>query len=587
MWNQFPASRAIEAFERALGRCGARWRAFGLLGALAVLVSCSDGEPPGDGAAGQVGNAGAATAGSSIGGSAGSLAGGTVGGAATAGSGAGATAAAGAAGASAGGDGAGGASSAGTSSGGTLSAGTAGRDPVAGASSGGHSPSGGSSSAGTAGALTVAGRDGTGGANTSAGRGGTANGGSASGGVAGSAPVSGAPGAGGSMSATGRIYYVAPNGKSTNDGSSFASAMDFGTARSRVVGGDTILLAAGTYPIAYQASQKNTVTFSQRGTSSKPIRVLAESGRARFDFSFPEQEWVQDSYGFFVTGDYWYFKGIDITRAGYQGAYVTGSHNTFENCGFFDNRNTGLEINEGGAYTTVINCDAYRNYDPKKFGGMADGFAPKQTQGPGNRLIGCRAWENSDDGYDTFDSPETVIFENCTAFRNGVDVWNYGGFDGNGNGFKLGGNAKQANNKVTGCAAFSNRVKGFDQNNNAGGITIYNSTAYANATNFALGGALNSGQQHDLKNNVSFGAPDTIANATQQNNSWNSGFTASEADFSSLDVTLASAPRGGDGSLPVNALFRLKTSSALIDKGVNVGLPFLGAAPDLGAYEAR
>ena len=100
-----------------------------------------------------------------------------------------------------------------------------------------------------------------------------------------------------------------------------------------------------------------------------------------------------------------------------------GSHNTFNNCAFYDNRNTGLEINKGGSYTTIINCDSYYNYDPKKFGGMADGFAPKQTQGPGNVFLGCRAWENSDDGFGACDSPEVVVIEESWAFRNGVDVW--------------------------------------------------------------------------------------------------------------------------------------------------------------------
>jgi len=47
-------------------------------------------------------------------------------------------------------------------------------------------------------------------------------------------------------------------------------------------------------------------------------------GTPTIDFSFPTESWVQDSYGFYVTGNYWYFKGIDITRSGYQGAYVTG-----------------------------------------------------------------------------------------------------------------------------------------------------------------------------------------------------------------------------------------------------------------------
>jgi hypothetical protein len=267
---------------------------------------------------------------------------------------------------------------------------------------------------------------------------------------------------------------------------------------------------------------------------------------------------------------------------------VTGQHNTFENCAFHHNRNTGLEINEGGAYTTVLNCDAYRNYDPKKNGSMSDGFGPKQTQGPGNRFIGCRSWENGDDGYDAFDSPETVTFEGCWAFRNGVDVWGYGSFAGNGNGFKVGGNAKLANHKLTNCVAWGQPSKGFDQNNNTGGVTIYNSTAYKNKINFGFGGDVASGQKHDFKNDVSLGgaSADSIANATTATNSWSSGFSVSEADFVSVDTSLATAARNPDGTLPANDLFRLARGSKLIDAGTKVGLPYAGAAPDLGAFES-
>jgi hypothetical protein len=315
--------------------------------------------------------------------------------------------------------------------------------------------------------------------------------------------------------------------------------------------------------------------------------VIADAGgRAEIDFSFPEQSWVQDSFGLLVSGSYWSLCGIDVTRAGYQGVYVTGEHNTLENCTFHDNRNTGLEINKGGAYTTVLNCDSYRNYDPKKLGSMADGFGPKETQGPGNRFVGCRAWENSDDGYDAYNSPETVLFERCYAFRNGVDVWSYGGFAGNGNGFKIGGLAKQANHLLTQCAAFANRVKGFDQNNNTGGLTLYNCTAFQNATNFGLSGTLNAGQQHDLRNNVSLDAPIAISNAVQKNNSWDLGLTVSAADFKNLDIAQGSAPRAADGSLPDGDFLRLAPQSQLLDRGVEVGLPFNGSAPDLGAYES-
>jgi hypothetical protein len=45
------------------------------------------------------------------------------------------------------------------------------------------------------------------------------------------------------------------------------------------------------------------------------------------------------------------------------------------------------------------------------------------------------------------------------------------------------------------------------------------------------------------------------------------------------------APRLPDGSLPPLPHFHLVAGSDLIDKGVDVGLPYTGAAPDLGAFE--
>jgi hypothetical protein len=384
-----------------------------------------------------------------------------------------------------------------------------------------------------------------------------------------------------------KVYYVTPTGSSSAAGTSFSAPLDLTTALSKVSAGQMILLQAGTYTVAYTAGAKNTITLSKSGTSSAPIYMVAAScGRAVIDFSFPANTYVDSSYGFYVTGSYWYFKGIAVTRAGYQGAYVTGAHNTFENAAFYNNRNSGLEINKGGSYTTVINTDSYQNYDPKKLGGMADGFASKQTQGAGNYFYGCRAWNNSDDGFDTYDSTEAVKIEQSWAFNNGVDIWGYGGFVGNGNGFKLGGNGALENNVITQSVAFGNVSKGFDQNSNTGGVTLYNNTGYKNKINFAFGGTLASGQKNIMKNNISLSgtSSDSIANATSTNNTWNS-LAASSSDFASLTTSLATQARNADGSLPTTSLFRLSSGSKMINKGVSVGISYLGTAPDLGAFE--
>ncbi|MFT3735611.1 MAG: right-handed parallel beta-helix repeat-containing protein [Rhodocyclaceae bacterium] len=386
-----------------------------------------------------------------------------------------------------------------------------------------------------------------------------------------------------------KVYYVTPSGSASGAGTSFSAPMSFSAALSKVTAGQMILLQPGTYPIAYTAGAKNTITLSKSGSSSAKIyMVAANCGRAVIDFQFPSKTWVQDSYGFYLTGSYWYFKGIAVTRAGYQGAYVTGAYNTFENAAFYDNRNSGLEINKGGSYTTVINTDAYNNYDPKKNGSMADGFASKQTQGAGNYFYGCRAWNNSDDGFDTYDSTQAVKIEQSWAFSNGINLWSDSAFAGNGNGFKLGGNSVVQRNVITQSVAFSNPGKGFDQNNNTGGVTLYNNTGYKNGRNYSWGGTLASGEKNTLRNNASLSGTnaDVIANATSTNNTWNSIATAS-SDFASVNTSLATKARNADGSLPSTSLFRLSSSSRLVNKGYNVGIAYKGSAPDLGAFELK
>ena len=50
-------------------------------------------------------------------------------------------------------------------------------------------------------------------------------------------------------------------------------------------------------------------------------------------------------------------------------------------------------------------------------------------------------------------------------------------------------------------------------------------------------------------------------------------------------MDLLSSSRNEDGSLPNIDFMKLVSGSDLIDKGINVGLPYNGAAPDLGAFE--
>ena len=157
---------------------------------------------------------------------------------------------------------------------------------------------------------------------------------------------------------------------------------------------------------------------------------------------------------------------------------------------------------------------------------------------------------------------------------------------GNGNGFKMGGNYYRHNAILKNCLSFNNKDKGFDQNHNKGSMTLYNCTAFSNGRNYKIDEALATGKTLTVTNCVSAGTGSVSIGgfAIQTTNSWN-GFTVTDADFVSIDPAAAYGARNADGSLPNIAFMHLAAGSDLVDRGTDVGLPYNGYAPDLGAFE--
>ncbi len=155
--------------------------------------------------------------------------------------------------------------------------------------------------------------------------------------------------------------------------------------------------------------------------------------------------------------------------------------------------------------------------------------------------------------------------------------------------------------------AYRNKASGFYANHHVEtGSFWFNNTAYRNSTNFNMLSQMITksaktgkdttidcaGIRHILKNNLSFKYStqrDTLnlGTSTNQFNSFTPGFgvIVDGNDFLSIDETLLIAPRQADGSLPKVNFLRLKQGSDLINKGVDLGFPYLGTTPDLGAFE--
>ncbi len=327
-----------------------------------------------------------------------------------------------------------------------------------------------------------------------------------------------------------------------------------------------------------------TIRLNKSGIEDHSIKIWAYMDEVPV-INFSAQPVSTSSRGLYISADYWYLKGLVIINAKDNGIYITSGYNTVEDCTIINCNDSGLQISGGGSYNTILNCDSYLNHDPLTFGENADGFAAKLGIGPGNVFRGCRSWNNSDDGYDMYEAADTVLIDKCWAFRNGYNIWGIPDFSGDGNGFKLGGNYYADPHKIIRSVAFDNVSKGFDQNNNTAGITVYNNTAWGNGSkNFSFPTAPTSGT-HILKNNISFdGQNSIISGSIQEANSWQ-GFSVGTSDFKSLDSTLALVTRDSSGELPETDLLRLASGSSLIDTGVYVGLPYNESAPDLGAFE--
>lgn len=132
--------------------------------------------------------------------------------------------------------------------------------------------------------------------------------------------------------------------------------------------------------------------------------------------------------GLMISGSYYNFKNLIVTNAGDCGTRIKGSsagNCIFENCIFNYNNNSGISVTEGGHDNTFIGVDSYRNCDLcPRYGADADGFSIKLGAGDGNKCYSCRAWENGDDGWDSYDQQQhngvyNISYIDCLCWHNG------------------------------------------------------------------------------------------------------------------------------------------------------------------------
>ena len=454
------------------------------------------------------------------------------------------------------------------------------------------------------------------------------------------------------------LYISTAGNDDTGDGSEAKPWYNIAKAYENAEAGTHIICRGGKYHInRYGTDGKLTVRMKKSGTAEAPIVIRCYDGEMPvFDF---EQQLIDcnrdrskvGDRGIALTGDYHIIYGIHMMHAADNAIKLEGNHNRIERCTFSYNLDTGIQLgfghdfsasgfgskNDGShcAYNDIIDCDSHHNCDfDMNYGSDADGFACKMHNGKGNRFIRCRAWRNSDDAWDLYETDYDVVLAECWAWESGNaedHTWvkeyldGSASFSGNGNGIKLGGNGSGGSSAgihyAFNCIAFgcnkTGSVKGFDCNSHKGGHVLVGCLGFDNGYDFMFesGG---SDANTFFYNNVCLGRQEICVGTDDYNaiinspskNGWTSHLVSnfSKDDFQSLDEADALALRSLDGSFP-RKFGRIKSTSALIDAGIdysNIGVsnitatynslltdfPFLkqdmtGEKRDLGAYEFK
>jgi hypothetical protein len=423
-------------------------------------------------------------------------------------------------------------------------------------------------------------------------------------------------------------YYIAPDGDDdTGDGSFGSPWFSCAYAMNQCSAGDTVYAKTGTY----NYDEQQTVNVS--GSSGNYIVLTSYASHPDsvvFDFmTYPTSTTPSESiYGIYSFGDSWLkferftlrrLLGIDTDQGRAHGLYFQNCDNLYFEWLQVDSVAGRCVQGYNSRTATFRNCDFSWGADPQDSdpGNGGDGliwFATSDSFTDTLRVIGCRFWQNADQGIETLHG-NVAIIDSCWAWDN--ELHDEGYTSGTGNGFKpaLGYDSDTPITMQRCISAFN--ILGLNENTSSGGykfnFNCYNNIIYQNssvgilATNYPSGGGT---RENIYRNNISFdngtgwdmqiqtsadhsyNSFDQPYNDTEETQYFLSPASVSSDDFLALPASKAEctsvlgAPRGSNGELPdIGDYFKLASGSDLINQGTDVGLTYNGDAPDFGPFE--
>lgn len=418
-----------------------------------------------------------------------------------------------------------------------------------------------------------------------------------------------------------RVIYVAVDGSDSADGSISHPMATLPAAYQLMNGGDTLCFRGGIFHVGDEQVMKTDRNYAyvfaleKAGSAERRTCVMGYPGeRPVFNFSALQLDGRHRFAAFYLGADYLHLQNFDIVgvpvriKGHTQSECVAarkGSHCIVENLAMHDGMAIGYYQVEGSD-NLVINCDAYNNYDDYSegdYGGNVDGFGchVHTMEETGNTFRYCRAWRNSDDGFDLIHCAAPVEIDHCLAAYNGykptADAHDTQTFEnaGDGNGFKAGGWGMRRSRTrcpevcpehyIHHCIAVRNKANGIYSNHHLGGCRWEHNTAWMNLANYNMVNRQSTeaegcvdvpGYGHKLSGNVSWAYRDQSreahlvmydpARSSESNNSFSPGADGIEvtADmFESVNPREMFLPRRPDGSLPETGFLRPRPDSPL------------------------